>query len=146
MAGLILQQLVNTATIGAIYALIALGYTMVYGVLRLINFVHSELFMLGAYFCYGLLAFGLRRDRRLPARWLITVAFFAVFALVGFARGDDRARRLQAAAHGDAAGADAERARACRCSSSRRCRCLPARSRSVSPASFRPPGSSWRAP
>ena len=43
------QQLVNGLMIGAIYALIALGYTMVYGVLRLINFAHGEVFMLGAY-------------------------------------------------------------------------------------------------
>jgi branched-chain amino acid transport system permease protein len=43
------QQLVNGLLIGAIYALIALGYTMVYGVLRLINFAHGEVFMLGAY-------------------------------------------------------------------------------------------------
>lgn len=43
------QQLVNGVMIGAIYALIALGYTMVYGVLRLINFAHGEVFMLGAY-------------------------------------------------------------------------------------------------
>ena len=82
MTGLILQQLVNTATIGAIYALIALGYTMVYGVLRLINFVHSELFMLGAYFCYGLLAFGLGGIGG-TGTLAVTVAFFAVFALVG---------------------------------------------------------------
>jgi branched-chain amino acid transport system permease protein len=43
------QQVVNGILIGAIYALIALGYTMVYGVLRLINFAHGEVFMLGAY-------------------------------------------------------------------------------------------------
>lgn len=43
------QQLVNGILLGAIYALIALGYTMVYGVLRLINFAHGEVFMLGAY-------------------------------------------------------------------------------------------------
>lgn len=43
------QQLVNGIMIGAIYALVALGYTMVYGVLRLINFAHGEVFMLGAY-------------------------------------------------------------------------------------------------
>src|SRR5206468_3814567 len=42
------QMLVNGLTIGAVYALIALGYTMVYGVLQLINFAHGELFMLGA--------------------------------------------------------------------------------------------------
>lgn len=43
------QQLVNGLVVGSIYALIALGYTMVYGVLRLINFAHGEVFMLGAY-------------------------------------------------------------------------------------------------
>ena len=43
------QQLLNGLSLGAIYALIALGYTMVYGVLRFINFAHSDVFMLGAY-------------------------------------------------------------------------------------------------
>ena len=43
------QQLVNGILLGAIYALVALGYTMVYGVLKLINFAHGEVFMLGAY-------------------------------------------------------------------------------------------------
>lgn len=56
MAGFLLQQLVNALTIGAIYALIALGYTMVYGVLRLINFAHSEMFMVGAHVSFFLLA------------------------------------------------------------------------------------------
>ena len=44
------QQLLNGLTLGAIYALIALGYTMVYGVIQLINFAHGEVFMVGAYF------------------------------------------------------------------------------------------------
>lgn len=52
----IFQQLVNGLTLGAIYALIALGYTMVYGVLRLINFAHGDVYMLGAY--AGLFASG----------------------------------------------------------------------------------------
>ncbi len=43
------QQLANGLTIGSIYALIALGYTMVYGVIQLINFAHGEVFMVGAY-------------------------------------------------------------------------------------------------
>ncbi len=43
------QQLLNGLMFGAIYALVALGYTMVYGVLRLINFAHGEVFMIGAY-------------------------------------------------------------------------------------------------
>ena len=49
-----LQQLINGLSLGAIYALIALGYTMVYGVLRFINFAHSDVFMLGAFAGYYL--------------------------------------------------------------------------------------------
>ncbi len=45
----LLQQLINGVTIGAFYALVALGYTMVYGVLKMINFAHGDLFMWGAY-------------------------------------------------------------------------------------------------
>ena len=44
-----LQQLINGLSLGSIYALIALGYTMVYGVLRFINFAHSDVFMVGAF-------------------------------------------------------------------------------------------------
>lgn len=43
------QQLVNGLTIGGVYALIALGYTMVYGIIELINFAHGEIYMIGAY-------------------------------------------------------------------------------------------------
>ena len=43
------QQLTNGLAVGGIYALIALGYTMVYGVLKLINFAHGDLFTIGAY-------------------------------------------------------------------------------------------------
>ncbi len=45
----ILQQLINGVTVGGIYALIALGYTMVYGVLKLINFAHGDLCIMGAF-------------------------------------------------------------------------------------------------
>jgi branched-chain amino acid transport system permease protein len=48
----LLQQLINGLSLGAIYALIALGYTMVYGILKLINFAHGEVFMVGAYSGY----------------------------------------------------------------------------------------------
>lgn len=44
-----LQQLINGLSLGAVYALIALGYTMVYGILRFINFAHSDVFMVGAF-------------------------------------------------------------------------------------------------
>jgi len=46
---LFLQQLINGIQIGAVYALIAVGYTMVYGVLRFINFAHGDVYMVGAY-------------------------------------------------------------------------------------------------
>ena len=44
-----LQQLINGLSLGSIYALIALGYTMVYGIIKLINFAHGDIYMLGAY-------------------------------------------------------------------------------------------------
>ena len=47
-----LQQLVNGIAWGRIYALIALGYTMVYGILRLINFAHGDVYMVGAYVAF----------------------------------------------------------------------------------------------
>ena len=45
----ILQQLVNGISLGSIYALIALGYTMIYGIIKLINFAHGDVYMVGAY-------------------------------------------------------------------------------------------------
>ncbi|MDK2904052.1 MAG: branched-chain amino acid transport system permease protein [Eubacteriaceae bacterium] len=47
-----LQQLINGLSLGSLYALIAIGYTMVYGILRLINFAHGDIFMMAAYFAY----------------------------------------------------------------------------------------------
>ncbi len=47
-----LQQLINSLSLGSIYALIALGYTMVYGIIKLINFAHGEVYMVGAYVGY----------------------------------------------------------------------------------------------
>lgn len=49
---LLLQQAINGLTIGSIYALVALGYTMVYGIIKLINFAHGEVYMLGAYMTF----------------------------------------------------------------------------------------------
>ena len=46
------QQLVNGLALGSIYALIALGYTMVYGIIQLINFAHGDVYMVGAYVGY----------------------------------------------------------------------------------------------
>ncbi|HHZ02480.1 MAG TPA: branched-chain amino acid ABC transporter permease [Tissierellia bacterium] len=47
---LFMQQLANGISIGSLYALLAIGYTMVYGILRLINFAHGDIFMMAAYF------------------------------------------------------------------------------------------------
>nr|WP_300152181.1 branched-chain amino acid ABC transporter permease [Propionicimonas sp.] len=50
---LFLQQLVNGLSLGALYALIAVGYTVVYGIVQLINFAHGEIFMIGAFGSYA---------------------------------------------------------------------------------------------
>jgi branched-chain amino acid transport system permease protein len=50
----LLQHVMNGIALGAVYALVALGYTMVFGVLKLINFAHGDVFMVGAYFGYYL--------------------------------------------------------------------------------------------
>jgi len=47
-----IQHLFNAITLGSLYGLIAIGYSMVYGILRLINFAHGDIFMLGAYFVF----------------------------------------------------------------------------------------------
>ena len=48
----ILEQLINGLRTGSIYALIALGYTMVYGIAKMINFAHGDIIMVGAYSLY----------------------------------------------------------------------------------------------
>ncbi|MDD2104443.1 ABC transporter permease subunit, partial [Pseudomonas putida] len=48
----ILQQLVNGLTVGSTYALIAIGYTMVYGIIGMINFAHGEVYMIGSYVAF----------------------------------------------------------------------------------------------
>jgi len=77
----LLQQLINGLALGAIYALIALGYTMVYGVLRFINFAHSDVFMVGAFAGYFL-------ARAVPggsafAGVLVLLGAMAICALLG---------------------------------------------------------------
>ena len=44
-----LQQLINGVTLGSVYGLIAIGYTMVYGIIGMINFAHGDIFMVGAF-------------------------------------------------------------------------------------------------
>jgi len=76
--GEILQQLINGLALGAIYALIALGYTMVYGVLRFINFAHGDVFMLGAFAGYFLAP---AVNRFLPAKSYLSGAVVLVLAM-----------------------------------------------------------------
>jgi branched-subunit amino acid ABC-type transport system permease component len=51
------QQLINGLSLGSIYALIALGYTMVYGIINLINFAHGDIYMVGAYVGFAVTTF-----------------------------------------------------------------------------------------
>ncbi len=68
----ILQQIINGISLGSIYALIALGYTMVYGILRLINFAHGDIFMVGAFIGYFALG-----------SWNLPFALGLVIAMIG---------------------------------------------------------------
>ena len=77
-----LQQLINGLSLGAIYALIALGYTMVYGVLRLINFAHGDVYMLGAFAGY-FLANALQLDANPSVLWAIVVTLGAMAICAG---------------------------------------------------------------
>lgn len=70
------QQLINGLSIGSIYALIALGYTMVYGVLRLINFAHGEIYMIGAYAGFYCATFMLTSE--MPLLVFVTTLFVAM--------------------------------------------------------------------
>ncbi len=75
-----LQQLINGVTLGAIYGLIAIGYTMVYGIIGMINFAHGEIYMIGA-FC-GLISFivlGLGGVTWVPLALLIVLVVSMVF-------------------------------------------------------------------
>ena len=76
-----LQQIINGLTLGSIYALIAIGYTLVYGIIGLINFAHGEIYMIGAYVgvvsLVGLPAFGL------PLTLVIILAILIAVVLTG---------------------------------------------------------------
>jgi branched-chain amino acid transport system permease protein len=79
-----LQFLFKGISVGSLYALLALGYTMVYGILQFINFAHSDVFMLGAFFSWRLAhAFELTHPTALQASGLLLFAM-AACALTGF--------------------------------------------------------------
>lgn len=65
------QHLANGMSLGSLYALIAIGYTMVYGILRLVNFAHGEIFMLGAYIAFYGMAYT-------PLPWWLVFSLAAV--------------------------------------------------------------------
>ena len=74
-----LQQLVNGFSLGSIYALIALGYTMVYGIIKLINFAHCDVYMIGAYVGYFCMT-----QLRLPFWYALAISML-VCMLLGMA-------------------------------------------------------------
>ena len=81
-----LQQLINGVTLGAIYGLIAIGYTMVYGIIGMINFAHGDVFMVGAFIALivflGLLAIGVTA---VPlALFVVLLVAMALTALYGW--------------------------------------------------------------
>lgn len=80
-----IQHLINGISAGTIYALVALGYTMVYGVLKLINFAHGDVMMVGVYMGYAT-AFGLGRQAQSSA-WGVLLIFLVAMggcAIMGF--------------------------------------------------------------
>ncbi len=81
----LLQQTINGLALGSIYALIALGYTMVYGVLRFINFAHSDVLMLGAFAAYFLTprVEALLGPQSIPGAILVVVASAVICAGIG---------------------------------------------------------------
>lgn len=76
------QTFFNGLTLGSVYALIALGYSMVYGVLRLLNFAHGDIYMIGAYLGYGVFVLATTEEQLLlPAALLIVLML--IVAMVG---------------------------------------------------------------
>src|SRR5215472_18052054 len=80
-----LQHIINGIATGTIYALVALGYTMVYGVLKLINFAHGDVMMVGTFLGYGVAQeLGVERQSTLWGVLLIFLAAMAGCAILGF--------------------------------------------------------------
>jgi branched-chain amino acid transport system permease protein len=78
------QELVNGITTGALYSLIALGFSMVYGVLKLLNFAHGDLYMVGAYIGFFLIQFfGGAAHVGIPVPLLLVIMFVLAAGLVG---------------------------------------------------------------
>ena len=92
------QQLINGITLGSIYGLIAIGYTMVFGIIGMVNFAHGDVFMVSAFI--ALIAF------LILTTWIgigsvvlaLLIVLIVAMALTSLRQLDDRARRLSAAA------------------------------------------------
>ena len=78
------QQLINGLILGSIYALIALGYTMVYGILGLINFAHGEVVMIGAMVCITCLNLLIGKDSDLSPLLLIGASLLMAVPVCAF--------------------------------------------------------------
>jgi branched-chain amino acid transport system permease protein len=78
------QELVNGVTTGALYALVALGFSMVYGVLKLLNFAHGDLYMVGAYIGFFVIQwFGGAQHLSIAVPLLLVIMFVLAAGLVG---------------------------------------------------------------
>ena len=78
------QELVNGITVGALYALVALGFSMVYGVLKLLNFAHGDLYMVGAFVGYFVIQwFGGPNALSIPVPILLVIMFVLAALLTG---------------------------------------------------------------
>jgi branched-chain amino acid transport system permease protein len=78
------QELVNGITTGALYSLVALGFSMVYGVLKLLNFAHGDLYMVGAYIGFFIIQFfGGAANVDIPVPLLLAIMFVVAAGLVG---------------------------------------------------------------
>jgi branched-chain amino acid transport system permease protein len=76
MSQYIIQQIVNGLTLGSLYALVASGFAMIYGIVRLINFAHGDIVMVGAFSAFGMVALGVP--------WFLIVPFVLLIgALAG---------------------------------------------------------------
>jgi branched-chain amino acid transport system permease protein len=84
-SGLATQLLVNGLTLGSLYALIAIGYSMVYGILKLLNFAHGDVYMVGAFVGYGILnALGGPLSPNIAITALIALMFVGAMLATGF--------------------------------------------------------------
>ena len=80
-----LQQMFNGVTLGSTYALIAIGYTMVYGIIGMINFAHGEVYMIGSYVSFMIIAALMMMG--IDSSWLLVAAGFVGAIVIASAYG-----------------------------------------------------------